>query len=89
MNSKNYNDNPEAHASQVSKVLAYMKEGNSITPLEALNKFGAMRLSAIIKDIEGIVGYPPHRDRVQVKNRFGKDVYVARYWLDEGVKLFN
>lgn len=86
---QNNNDNPEVHSSQVSKVLAYLKEGHTITPLEALNMFGAMRLSAIIKDIEGIVGYAPHRDRVQVKNRFGKDVYVARYWLDEGVSLFN
>ena len=86
---KNINENPEVHASQVSKVLAYMRAGHRITPLEALDLFGAMRLSAIIKDIEGIVGYPPHRERVQVKNRFGKEVYVACYWLDEGEKLFN
>ena len=78
----NINDNPEVHTSQVSRILAYMREGNSITPLEALDKFGAMRLSAVIKDIEKRIGYPPKRDRVQVKNRFGKDVYVARYWLD-------
>jgi hypothetical protein len=77
----NNNDNPEVHASQVSRILAYMREGHTITPLEALDKFGAMRLSAVIKDIEKRIGYPPKRDRVQVKNRFGKDVYVARYWL--------
>ena len=77
----NNNDNPEVHASQVSRILAYMREGHTITPLEALDKFGAMRLSAVIKDIEKRIGYPPKRERVQVKNRFGKDVYVAKYWL--------
>ncbi len=78
----NINENPEVHTSQVSRILAYMREGHTITPLEALDKFGAMRLSAVIKDIEKRIGYPPKRDRVQVKNRFGKDVYVARYWLN-------
>ena len=78
----NTNDNPEVHTSQVSKVLAYMRDGHTITPLEALDLFGAMRLSAIIKDIEKIIGYPPQRKLVAVKNRFGKDVRVAMYWLD-------
>ena len=78
---QNINDNPGVFASQVSRILAYMKAGHKITALEALDMFGAMRLSAIIKEIEGIVGYPPHRERIQVKNRFGKEVYVARYWL--------
>ena len=82
----NINDNPEVHASQVSKVLSYMLEGHTITPLEALDKFGAMRLSAIIMDIEKRIGYPPLRKRVKVKNRFGKDVYVAMYWLDGDIR---
>lgn len=79
---KNINENPEVHASQVSKVLAYMRAGHRITPLEALDLFGAMRLSAIIKDIEKIIGFPPHRQFVAVKNRFGKDVRVMQYWLN-------
>lgn len=86
---QNNNDNPGVFASQVSRIQSYLKEGHKITPLEALDKFGSMRLSAVIKEIEKREGYPPHRDRVQVRNRFGKDVYVARYWLDEGQNLFN
>ena len=70
-----------AFESQTKAILAYMREGNKITPLDALKMFGAMRLAAIIKVIEKRVGYAPHRDRIQVKNRCGKDVYVARYWL--------
>ena len=37
--------------SQKEKVKKYLKEGHSITALEALNYFGAMRLSAIIYDL--------------------------------------
>lgn len=77
----NNNDNPEVHASQVSRILAYMREGHTITSLEAIEKFGATRLSAVIMDIEKRIGYKPLRKRVKVKNRFGKDVYVAKYWL--------
>lgn len=38
--------------SQCSKILAYLKEGNGITPIEALNLFGCFRLSARIADIK-------------------------------------
>ena len=38
--------------SQKSLVLNHLKNDNSITPLEALNKFGAFRLSAIIFDLK-------------------------------------
>ena len=38
--------------SQKSLVLNHLKNDNGITPLEALNKFGAFRLSAIIFDLK-------------------------------------
>ena len=34
--------------SQRARIGAYLSEGHSITPLEALNMFGAFRLSALI-----------------------------------------
>jgi len=37
---------------QKSLVLNYLKKDNSITPIEALNKFGAFRLAAIIFDLK-------------------------------------
>ena len=77
----NINDNQQACMSQTAKILCYMLEGNAITPMEALDKFGCFRLGARIKDIERMLGYAPKRDRVQVKNREGKYVRVARYWL--------
>lgn len=36
---------------QTENILNYLKEGNSITPIEALNLFGCFRLSARIFDI--------------------------------------
>lgn len=38
-------------SSQSAQILAYLKEGNSITPLEALQKFGCLRLAARISDL--------------------------------------
>jgi hypothetical protein len=81
MRQENINENEVNSSSQTRRILAYLKDGNKITPLEALEKFGTLRLGARIADIEEIVGYPPHRDRVQVTNRSGKLVWVARYWL--------
>ena len=37
--------------SQKSKVKEVLEAGHTITPIEALNKFGAFRLSAIIFDL--------------------------------------
>tara|TARA_R100000664_G_scaffold1736_1_gene4547 strand:- start:1477 stop:1716 length:240 start_codon:yes stop_codon:yes gene_type:complete len=37
--------------SQLLQVKNYLENGNRITPIEALNKFGSFRLSAIIYDL--------------------------------------
>ena len=36
---------------QSNQILEYMRQGNSITPLEALNLFGCMRLGVRIYDL--------------------------------------
>lgn len=36
---------------QKAQILSYMKQGKTITPLEALTKFGCMRLAARIYEI--------------------------------------
>lgn len=79
------NDNPNEaiSTSQTKRILAYMRDGNAITPLEALNLFGTMRLGARIADIEKLIGYAPSRRRVSVRNAEGKEVRVCQYWLDE------
>jgi hypothetical protein len=36
---------------QTEKILAYLSNGQRITPIEALNKFGCLRLAARIADL--------------------------------------
>ena len=48
----NINENHESSTSQKKQILAYLQEGNSITPLEALEKFSSFRLGARIADLK-------------------------------------
>ena len=40
------------HQAQSQKILEYMAQGHRISPLEALNKFGCLRLGARIYDLK-------------------------------------
>jgi len=77
----NINDNPETSASQTARIFSHMVEGKPITALDALYLYGCFRLSARIKDIEKEYGVIASRERILVKNREGKYVYVMRYWI--------
>lgn len=48
---QNINENSKTSKSQNDLILEWMLAGNTITPLEALNKFGSLRLPARIADI--------------------------------------
>lgn len=39
--------------SQNEQILQHLKRGRKITPLDALNKFGCLRLAARISDLRG------------------------------------
>jgi hypothetical protein len=62
---------------QTIQILEYLKAGNSITPLDALRKFGCMRLGARI--------YDPKQDGYVINTRMVKDeksgARYARYSL--------
>ena len=77
------NDNPNTatSASQTKQILEYMKQGNKITPLEALRKFGCFRLTSRIWDIERLTGIRLKRERIKVQNAEGQQVYVMQYSL--------
>jgi hypothetical protein len=77
------NDNPNTatSASQTKQILEYIKQGNKITPLEALRKFGCFRLTSRIWDIERLTGVRPKRERIKVQNAEGQQVYVMQYSL--------
>ena len=72
----NINENAATSASQKQRILEYLLEGNTITPLEALSKFGSFRLGARIADIKEM-GY-------DVKSRYitvPGDKRVKQYYL--------
>lgn len=69
--------------SQAKAALEYMREGNTITSLEALRLFGIISFPRRILDIEKMTGTAPRRRRILTENRYGKPVYVNEYWMDK------
>lgn len=72
---KDYEWNEE-FGTQKANVRAWLLDGRSITPLEALNKFGSLRLSAIIFRLRE-EGLPIEMERLQVSPK----KRVARYFI--------
>ena len=70
------------HERQKMVVYRYLLEGNTITSMEAIKKFGITRLSAVIFNIGKMTGKAPSRRMIPVSNRYGKTVRVAEYWID-------
>jgi hypothetical protein len=67
---------------QAEKILDYMERHGSITPLEAVNELGVMRLGARIFDLKES-GIEIVTERVTEKNRFGEVCNFARYRLEK------
>lgn len=65
---------------QCEKVLEYMKDFGSITPLDAIRDIGCMRLASRIADLRE-QGYAIGRRMKTSKNRYGKNVSFAEYYL--------
>ena len=73
----NVNPNTKSSESQKAKILAYMLAGNTITPLEALEKFGSFRLGARIADLKD--------DGYEIQSRFvstSTQKKVKQYWIN-------
>lgn len=73
---KNINENGKTSRSQTDLILEWMLAGNTITQLEALEKFGCSRLASRVSDIRAM-GYLVYSDRIKLPN--GK--FVAQYHL--------
>ena len=67
---------------QTEMVLDYLERHGSITPLEAMNKLGIMRLGARIYDLKES-GVKIITERASEKNRFGEVTSFARYRLEK------
>lgn len=73
---KDYQWNPDEFASQKARIRTHLLDGKSITPIEALNNFGSLRLSAIIFRLRE-EGLPIEMERLQVSPK----KRVARYFI--------
>ena len=67
---------------QCEKILQHLEQFGSITAMEAVNEYGIMRLASRITDLKK-QGVPINRDIVSGKNRFGENIYFAKYTLRE------
>ena len=67
-------------STQCADILEYMRENDSISPLEALDELGCMRLAARINDLRK-AGYKIESKRVSRKTASGKTVNYSRYRL--------
>ena len=68
---------------QCDKILRHLQDYGSISQMDALREYGIMRLASRISDLKR-QGYPVTREIVAGKNRYGEDVFYARYSLGSG-----
>jgi len=65
--------------SQNDAILSHLRR-SPITPLEAIQKYGCLRLGARIYDLKQS-GHQIARDLIEVRNRHGEPCRVAQYYL--------
>lgn len=69
--------------SKTEKVAMHLLEKGSITSWEAIQEYGATRLSAIIFNLRKR-GMDIRTERVDFTDRFGSKAYYAKYILEGG-----
>lgn len=65
---------------QTEKIIEYIQENGSITPLDALKEIGCMRLASRMCDIKKM-GYAVNKKIETATNRNGERVMYARYTI--------
>lgn len=68
------------HSGNTGRILEYLKSHKGITSMEAFDKFGATRLSAIIHVLRKDGYWIEDVDR-EAKNRYGETVHFVEYRL--------
>ena len=65
------------------QVKRWLESGRSITSKQAIDELGCTRLAVIISNLKYHYNMPIQSDRIVVKNRNGRSVEVAKYYLQE------
>lgn len=66
---------------QTDRIIRHIQDYGSITPLEAMQEYGIMRLASRMCDIKR-AGYNVRREMVTGRNRYGESTTYARYFLE-------
>jgi hypothetical protein len=75
-----------AKVKQTDRIFKYMKDFGSISPKEAMDDLGVMRLAARISDLKDELkeaGIGIETKMETDKNRYGEPTHYARYYLKE------
>lgn len=68
---------------QSQRIINYIDEFGSITPMEAFTDLGITKLATRVSEMRK-EGIKFKKERVQTKNRFGEEVSFMKYsWPDE------
>ena len=74
----------EQKLTQCMKIVKYLHDFGSITPVQAMKDLGVMRLAARISDLEA-EGWQIEHERETGENRYGEKTTYARYRLKQEV----
>lgn len=77
---RDYNTQGGGTMNQCERIMRYLEEFGSITPLEAMEEFGIMRLASRIHDLRA-QGVEIEAETEFSKNRYGENVHYTRYKL--------
>ncbi len=67
------------------RVAEWLLEGKTITSMQAIQMFGATRLSAIIHNLRKY-GYPIETNMIEAKDRYGEQTRFGEYKIKEEKK---
>ena len=66
--------------SQKQQILRHLKGGKTLTPLQALKKFGCLTLSQRVTELR-MEGHKIMRAMVEVRGMLGEKKKVGQYWM--------
>lgn len=70
----------KTYGGNTGRILEHLKSKGSITSIEAFEKFGATRLSAVVFNLRKD-GFAIKSEKMNGQNRFGEKVNFVRYEL--------
>lgn len=68
---------------QIEAIAYYLRKNKKLTSLEAIKKFGAIRLSGTIYRLKNEYGFEIRTEIKTVQNRYGSTSNIAIYHLEK------